>query len=84
MTQDDRFALDGDFLVKSLCGFCIHAHSGAATCDAYPDGIPDGFLDGDEQHTAETVGDNGIFFELNEQYRTIAEAWTGLTFPKPS
>ena len=75
--MSNRFVGDMDFTTKSLCGFCIHKHSGAATCDAYTSGIPDDFLRGKKQHTQAVDGDNGIVFEVNEKYRMIGEALTG-------
>jgi hypothetical protein len=33
------------------------------TCNAFPKGIPDKIIDGEQQHTSPIEGDHGIIFE---------------------
>lgn len=60
----NRYITDGsDIEELSLCGRCKHKHLGKATCAAFPGGIPEVFLTGEQQHTVPYPGDNGIQFE---------------------
>lgn len=63
----NRFVSNGheDFRILSPCGGCVHKHSGAATCEAFPDGIPLPILAGKHDHKSEYPGDNGIRYEPN-------------------
>lgn len=45
------------------CWTCKHKHAGAATCAAFPAGIPVEILDGRNQHREPVPGDNGIQYE---------------------
>ena len=60
----------------SLCSFCKYRHTGTATCDAYPERIPQKFLGGAEHHVFPEEGDHGRQFEpaadLPEECRRIA------------
>lgn len=60
-TPDDEIHL-------SPCPDCLHKHLSRATCDAFPDGIPDAILRGRHQHRTPVAGDHGIQFEpLNDR-----------------
>ena len=59
----ERFVWHEGEIQFSLCGTCIHKHLMVATCDAYPNGIPQPFLDGSEKHTVPVLGDQGIHYE---------------------
>jgi len=43
------------------CHCCTHLHDDLTTCDAYPDGIPERFLEGAD-HRQPSSGDLGITF----------------------
>lgn len=59
----------------SLCVYCAHLIPGvAATCRAFPDGIPQPFNAGVAVHTAPYPGDNGLRFERAEWARHVPEA----------
>lgn len=45
------------------CWTCRHKTPGAATCTAFPGGIPADILDGRNQHREPYPGDNGIRYE---------------------
>lgn len=45
------------------CADCKHKHMGKATCEAFPNGIPQVILSGDNTHRKPFPGDNGIHFE---------------------
>jgi hypothetical protein len=51
--------------VEIICNRCKHYRPLApgATCDAFPNGIPDSILDGEEDHKEPIRGDNGIQFK---------------------
>ncbi len=48
------------------CYRCGH-YSGKAKCKAFPQGIPDLILSGEDQHTEPFPGDGGIQFEPKEE-----------------
>lgn len=57
---------------EPLCTRCLHLHDqadafdtedGAWTCDAFPEGIPEGILFGEIDHTQPVEGDHGIQYE---------------------
>jgi hypothetical protein len=54
---------DADAFVYPLCTMCVHKSLSAATCTAFPNGIPEMFLTGESAHTTPHPGDNGILFE---------------------
>lgn len=65
----DKFSADPSEVTitknPSLCRKCRHflvAEPGN-TCRAYPDGVPDIFMDGRQEHRQPYEGDNGIQFE---------------------
>lgn len=67
----DRFAQDGDKgIIFALCGTCVHKSKKDATCKAFPDGIPDVFLTGKQEHTKPYRGDHGI------QYKAIVKEYS--------
>ena len=45
------------------CMYCKHKHVDGATCEAFPNGIPDEILMMENDHTEPFEGDNGIQFE---------------------
>lgn len=54
------------------CGICKHldkdnADSGFFVCKAFPDGIPEKFLDNKKRHNKPYPGDNGFQFEKIEE-----------------
>jgi hypothetical protein len=51
---------------KVQCNDCVHLKRGTATCDAFPDRIPDDILLGRHDHTEPYPGDHGIRFEPKE------------------
>ncbi len=59
----DRFVWKQGDITFSLCASCVHKHPNAATCDAYPRGIPVEFLNGREQHVKPVDGDGGVFYK---------------------
>lgn len=62
MDQDvSRFV--SDVPNPPACWTCVHKHSGAATCTAFPGGIPREILDGTNQHREPYPGDNGVQYE---------------------
>lgn len=64
----DRFKpVPGQFRLLGPCGRCAHRHITGklpATCDAFPAGIPDVILSGQNPHTSPLPGQlNDIVFE---------------------
>ena len=51
---------DGDLVMLTPCPSCVHKHLDRATCTAFPAGIPQPILDGDDDHRAPYPGDGGI------------------------
>jgi len=49
------------------CSSCkhIHSHTLFTTCEAFPDGIPTFFANGDDVHDKPFPGDHGIQYEPN-------------------
>lgn len=52
-------------VVKPVCLYCKHkSEDGSLTCAAFPNGIPDQILRGDNDHAIPTLfQDNSIVFE---------------------
>lgn len=66
--MSSRFVSEGDDLkILASCGNCKHKTLGAATCKAYPRGIPREILRGEVKHISPYPGDNGIQFESIEE-----------------
>ena len=61
--NDDRFHWDDARLLQSPCPRCLHKHRNAATCAAFPNGIPPEILNGRHDHRTHYPGDKGILFE---------------------
>ncbi|HMA37539.1 MAG TPA: hypothetical protein VKY74_24005 [Chloroflexia bacterium] len=63
-TESDprRFQWRAGDLVGPACWTCVHKHANAATCTAFPDGIPEEILDGTDPHTDPYPGDHGILY----------------------
>lgn len=49
-----------------LCGLCKHFRKGGA-CAAYPDGIPNEFLFGDDNHFTSRGDDGGVVFTPSDE-----------------
>jgi hypothetical protein len=60
----DRFVSNGEGIefADDQCHRCKRWHRGTLTCEAFPDGIPLGFLTGDYDHTSPYPGDGGKLF----------------------
>lgn len=64
MSYGNRFVAEMDEIrAVGLCASCRHKHEDSDTCDAFEDGIPDEFLDGDEKHRSPVEGDGGIVYD---------------------
>lgn len=52
----------------TICLSCVHHHGvkPTQTCDAFPTGIPERYLSGEQEHTKPDPEDNGIQYELDE------------------
>jgi len=61
--REGYYSYQGGDLEISLCAYCIHKHEDGATCEAFPDGIPDDILLMKEDHHKPVEGDHGIRFE---------------------
>jgi hypothetical protein len=49
--------------LTNLCSACKHLRKDKTTCDAFPDGVPDGIIKFGEDHREPVPGDQGIVFE---------------------
>ena len=49
------------------CLFCRWKNKGSKTCKAFPNGIPEEILSGQNPHTSPYEGDNGIVFSPKER-----------------
>ncbi len=65
----------------SQCAVCRHKHRGAATCDAFPQGIPADILRNERSHAEPVAGDGGLTLDPIEVDREVFEAMTQLPFP---
>ena len=70
----DRFVDTRD--VTPACWTCVHKHSGAGTCDAFPTGIPTPILTGEHQHRDAYPGDGGIRYTRREKPRSTETSAT--------
>lgn len=59
---DRGSALPGEMEPLGICHLCRHKRTSAATCTAFPDGIPKPFLVGEKKHLQTVDGDSGITF----------------------
>ena len=61
---DDSYTADEAKKRKlPVCADCKHLHPKCATCEAFPNGIPDVIYLYGNKHTKPLKGDNGIRFE---------------------
>lgn len=69
------------------CYYCKHLHpwehlpsNAPLTCNAFPEGIPDAFLEFARSHLKPYPGDHGILFEPSdpEEFRKANEAYGGV------
>lgn len=60
---DNTVRFVGDLERSPSCWTCVHKHNDGPTCTAYPNGIPDAILTGEERHIEPFPGDNGIQYE---------------------
>lgn len=58
-----RFTDFGDVEVLTPCVDCVHRWEVGYMCEAFPNGIPQAILLGDNKHTTPFPGDNGIMYE---------------------
>lgn len=55
------------------CNICKYYGGGPNNiCEAYPDGIPEELLTGEESHREPYPGDRGIQFEVIPKYKDLA------------
>jgi len=54
------------------CLKCKH-YIGAGYCEAFPDGIPSEVMSGKFEHTKPYPGDNGIQFELDDDFKDLTD-----------
>lgn len=59
----ERFGGDVQDLIMVDCCECVYKSMVAATCDAFPQGIPKAILTGKLSHREYIEGDNGIKFK---------------------
>lgn len=50
----------------SLCVYCRHNRTGTSACDAFPEGIPEGYASGWKLHLGPDPDDRGVRFALAE------------------
>lgn len=63
MSKKNRFLGSGDDFNFPVCGECKH-NKGDGTCKAFPEGIPEEILTGDNKHKKPLIGQgNNIIFE---------------------
>lgn len=69
----------------SLCDGCQHRTTHEGRCKAFPDGIPDRFLLGEDYHTEPVAGDGGLVFKAVDAAweRTAAEVIEAKNNPEP-
>ena len=53
---------DGEGISISYCAWCLHKHSGGATCEAFPEGIPMDILTNKVLHNKPIAFDKGYLF----------------------
>lgn len=63
--MNDKFISDGNTFAFPPCNKCLHYYRDkqGATCAAFPSGIPDAILTGENDHRKSYLGDRGIRFE---------------------
>lgn len=66
---------------KHFWGFQGLAGDGIYTCYAFPTGIPQAILDGQDDHTAPQEGDGGITFEQGPKDPAVAGLTRGPASP---
>lgn len=60
--RQERFGGDLVFEIRTPCVTCVHLQDDPTrwVCDAFPQGIPQMFIDGDNKHRKPVKGDHGI------------------------
>jgi hypothetical protein len=59
-TPADCFVWQPGDLILSQCVSCRHKHAGGATCDAFPQGVPDAILRNQHDHCQPYPNDRGV------------------------
>ncbi len=73
-------------LLMPRCVICRHFHHRVVppiTCDAFEGGIPDEFIQGDNDHSEPYPGDNGIRFEPIDEEKEGEQHEGGGEKPRP-
>jgi hypothetical protein len=58
--RKEKFVAESISVVDDQCHRCQRWLKGTLICEAFPDGIPLGFLTGELDHTKPYPGDNGL------------------------
>lgn len=76
-----KFNADDVLVMRPQCHFCQRWRQGSLTCEAFPNGIPQGVLLNQHDHFEKRVqGDNNLLaLPLQTNAPSIAELFPGLT-----
>lgn len=61
--------------MPSLCNSCAHLYDDGTSCEAFPQGIPDRFINDGADHRQPVNGDHGIQYKLREGEKAAYQAW---------